>query len=96
MLDFLVLAVFAYLIHRIVRRAFSNIEQLFAKGTHPPTEAAPSQENIIAPPPELNPSPYVAPSTSKDKLAASRDSNKPLSSEKVGKASEAFSLSSER
>jgi hypothetical protein len=42
MLDFLILAVFAYLIFRIVHRIFFNIEQLFTKDTPPPTEPAPS------------------------------------------------------
>lgn len=104
MLDFLILAVFAYLIFRIVHRIFFNIEQLFTKHTPPPTQPAPSQEKTSKPqknnarlsPSKVNPSPPVAPSAPKDKNIASRDASKPAPSEKVIKVNEVSSLSSER
>ena len=104
MLDFLILAVFAYLIFRIVHRIFFNIEQLFTKDTPTPIQPAPSQEktskpqkdNVRASPSKVNLSPPVKPAAPKHKNIISRDSNKPAPSEKLTKANEVSSLSSER
>jgi len=104
MLDFLILGVFAYLIFRIVHRVFFNIEQLFAKDTQPPSQTVPSQkktsipqpDNHYVPPPKFDPSPPVAPSTQKDKYAASRISNKSAPPEKEAKDNQAYSLNSEK